>query len=423
MLRRYCEAPGFREALGLLVMATCLSGLVAFNSPSGSSQATADDLPADESNDEERLFGQNPHSSAQRKEARRLFEKETFGGNGRTCLTCHSRETGTVSPEDAQVRFLDDPDDPLFLHDGSDDFQGNGATRMLADATVLVRIPLPPNVKLANDPTATHVTVRRGIPSTLNTPALDPVLMYDGRAADLPAQALGAVIDHAQSTILPTLEQLDLISAHQKTKSFFSSGELRRFAMGGPPPKLPVGKTPAEKRGKLFFEDAPVGPQLNQQSSRRGLCAICHSGPMLNESNGFNPLPVPPFFVPKGTRFQSVLVSELNHANNPLHEFVLTNPDGTTTTISSPDPGISLINGNFTPFPFGQFSNFKIPTLWGVKHTAPYFHDNSRKTLEDMIEHYAIFFAIATDTNIDGDPPLILTPRDKADLLAYLKLL
>ena len=34
-------------------------------------------------------------------EGRRLFERETFGGNGRTCLTCHSRETGTVSPEEA----------------------------------------------------------------------------------------------------------------------------------------------------------------------------------------------------------------------------------------------------------------------------------------------------------------------------------
>ena len=30
-----------------------------------------------------------------------LFEDATFGGNGRTCRTCHSRETGTVSPEDA----------------------------------------------------------------------------------------------------------------------------------------------------------------------------------------------------------------------------------------------------------------------------------------------------------------------------------
>src|SRR5262249_349042 len=108
-----------------------------------------------------------------------------------------------------------------------------------------------------------------------------------------------------------------------------------------------------------------------QDSPRKGLCAICHSGPLLNTSNGFNPLPVPPFRVPKGTRFQSVLVSELNQANNPVHDFLVHNPDGSTTLVQSPDPGISLINGNFTAFPFGPFSNFKIPILWGVKDTAP----------------------------------------------------
>src|SRR5262245_779937 len=53
-------------------------------------------------------------------EGQRLFEEETFGGNGRTCLTCHSRKTGTVSPRDAQKRFQANANDPLFLHDGSD---------------------------------------------------------------------------------------------------------------------------------------------------------------------------------------------------------------------------------------------------------------------------------------------------------------
>ena len=52
-----------------------------------------------------------------------------------------------------------------------------GVTRMLTDATILVRIPLPGNVSLANDPQARSVVVRRGIPTTLNTPAFDPVLI------------------------------------------------------------------------------------------------------------------------------------------------------------------------------------------------------------------------------------------------------
>ena len=54
----------------------------------------------------------------------RLFTTETFGGNGRTCQTCHSSLTGTVSPADAQKRYRRNPLDPLFLFDGSDDGQG-----------------------------------------------------------------------------------------------------------------------------------------------------------------------------------------------------------------------------------------------------------------------------------------------------------
>ena len=100
----------------------------------------------------------SPHLLA----GRRLFEKETFGGNGRTCLTCHSAKTGTVSPDDARARFLANPHDPLFLGDGSDDGAGNGAERMLTQATVLVKVPLADNVTLAADPNATAAVLRRG---------------------------------------------------------------------------------------------------------------------------------------------------------------------------------------------------------------------------------------------------------------------
>src|SRR4029453_3051738 len=56
-----------------------------------------------------------------RLEGQRLFEQETFGGNGRTCLTCPSVETGTISPSDVQQRLVRNPLDVLFLHDGLDD--------------------------------------------------------------------------------------------------------------------------------------------------------------------------------------------------------------------------------------------------------------------------------------------------------------
>jgi hypothetical protein len=48
-------------------------------------------------------------SVGNRRDGQQLFERETFGGNGRTCLTCHSRATGTVSPEDVQARFQSIP--------------------------------------------------------------------------------------------------------------------------------------------------------------------------------------------------------------------------------------------------------------------------------------------------------------------------
>src|SRR5215813_13693485 len=78
------------------------------------------------------------NSVGNRKDGKHLFTKETFGGNGRTCLTCHSSETGTVSPADALLRFQNNPRDPLFVFDGSDDGKGIGVNRMLQNATILI---------------------------------------------------------------------------------------------------------------------------------------------------------------------------------------------------------------------------------------------------------------------------------------------
>ena len=342
---------------------------------------------------------------------RRLFERETFGGNGRTCLTCHGRETGTVSPADAQERFLADPADPLFRGDGSDDGKGNGVTRMLTHATVLMNIPLAPNISLAHDPKARTVVLPRGIPTTLDTPALDPVLMYDGRQPDLRSQALGAIVDHTQATRLPSRKELEKLVDFEHSRRFFSSRALRKFARTGHAPSLPLGRTQSEKRGRRFFEDVPLGTG----DSKPGNCAACHSGPMLNETNEFDPFG-------RGERFRGILVSELNAAGNPVIDFVFRDSDGTTTVVSSSDPGRALITGDASD-PIKSVNAFKIPSLWGVSRTAPYFHDNSAKTLEHVLRHYAQFFAIVTDPSIDGDPPLILTEQDQADIIAFLKLL
>ena len=357
-------------------------------------------------------------SVGNRDDGKRLFERETFGGNGRTCSTCHTRETGTVSPADAQLRFQANPHDPLFVHDGSDDGNGNGVTRMLSDATVLIEIQLPDNVTMADDPAARSVVLRRGIPTTLNTPALDPVLMIDGRHPSLEAQAMGAIHDHAQAITFPTAADLKRLKEFQLTDAFFSSPALRAFAGGGAAPVLPAGVTASEQRGRRFFEDV-----VDFEDAKHGACAACHAGPMLNQTNLFLALIGGP---PPGSRFQNILVSQLNAAHNPVHDFVFTNPDDTTTHVISPDPGRALFTG--VGQESGLFDNvnaFKIPTLWGVHQTAPYFHDNSAKTLEDVVAHYKTFFDIVSDLDGPGPlPPLVdLTPQDQADMVAYMKLL
>ena len=189
-------------------------------------------------------------------EGRRLFDEETFGGNGRTCRTCHTKKIGTFSPEDALIRLAENPNDPLFVHDGLDDGFA-GTTRITQHATVRIEIPLPPGVALL-DGSAESVILNRGTPTTMNTPALDPFLMYDTREPNLQQQALNAIRNHAQSTRAPTALELDLIREFQQTDArFFSSEALRAFANGGPPPQLPPGTTDSEKRGRAMFDNVP----------------------------------------------------------------------------------------------------------------------------------------------------------------------
>jgi len=354
-------------------------------------------------------------SAGKAPDGERLFEQATFGGNGRTCRTCHSEDTGTVSPQDARRRFRKNPADPLFVHDGSDDSLGHGVSRMLTDATVLMTIPLAPNVTLADDPAARTVVVRRGIPTTLNTPALDPVLMVDGRQPTLEAQAAGAIRDHAQG-VVPSAADLHAIAEFQQTNAFFTSPALRRFARGrGDAPGLPRGETASEKRGRRFFVDLPPDPA---QGLKPGLCAHCHSGTLLNQTNEFAQFFIPsPAPIPAGQRFISVGVSEFNEGQNPVREFVFNKGMPDEAHLLSPDPGRALITGVVDDPTLEHVNAFKISPLRGIRNTAPYFHDNSAKTLEDVAAHYAAFFNVASGGLI------VLTPQDQRDIVAYMKLL
>jgi cytochrome c peroxidase len=242
--------------------------------------------------------------------------------------------------------------------------------------------------------------------------------MLDGRQASLELQAGGAIHDHAEATVEPSLNQLELIRQFQLTDEFFSSPALRERANGGPGPRLPRGTTDAERRGRRFFEDVPPNPA----DFRPGLCAACHSGTLMNQTNEFASQFLG-FPVRTGTRFQNILVSEFNDAAHPVREFIFNEGTPRERHVFSADPGRALVTGQVDgdvlagDTTFEHTNAFKIPQLRDIRHTAPYFHDNSAKTLDDVALHYGRFFITVTRGRIR------LTPQDMADIAAFLKLL
>jgi len=67
-----------------------------------------------------------------------------------------------------------------------------------------------------------------------------------------------------------------------------------------------------------------------------------------------------------------------------------------------------------------DIGRFRTPTLRNIALTAPYMHDGSQKTLEDVVDYYDQ----GGEKNPFLDPaiyPLHLTKEEKADLVAFLK--
>ena len=136
---------------------------------------------------------------------------------------------------------------------------------------------------------------------------------------------------------------------------------------------------------------------------------------MANETQSNSGLPV-------GKHFQTANVSEFNTKGNPTFQFTFRSPTASnpnrTVTVVTPDPGRALVTGDVRDLNF-----FKIPTLWGVQKTAPYFHDNSAATLEELMDHYERHLATFLLRNRSYPTPHVPTAQDKADIIAYLKLL
>jgi cytochrome c peroxidase len=127
--------------------------------------------------------------------------------------------------------------------------------------------------------------------------------------------------------------------------------------------------------------------------SARVRCAQCHSG--LNFSGPMN--------------YQGHGAQHAAFANNGLYDV-----DGRG---SYPPDDRGLIEVTQRAADAGKF---RVPTLRNVALTAPYMHDGSLASLEDVLEHYARGGRKSSHQDARVRP-LSLTPAERGELIAFLE--
>ena len=283
------------------------------------------------------------------------------------------------------------------------------ATSAICSQNGLVRVtlPLPPNMRLI-DPltnavsTETTADVWRMVPSVNDVrltgadganpawprgPNTTGGYQLDGRKANLQEQALGAFEAHAQITKAPDARLLDDLAAFQNV--LFSSPRARALADA-----VRAGVTPLPDVDPPLSELAQQGKVVFTRA-----CAQCHGGP--GQSTTQAPLPLRfhdissqcprPVDTAVPARFTFAPCPPRLARNARTYEITLAN--GTIVRRTSSDPGRALLTGFVGgPAPADDWNKLDINGLRGIAKTAPYFHNNSADTLEQVIEHYIAFY-------------------------------
>ncbi|HEX5070512.1 MAG TPA: hypothetical protein VFV78_09890 [Vicinamibacterales bacterium] len=400
---------------------------------------------------------------------------QSLGSNGRACVTCHQPSDGwSVTPEHIQARFdASGGRDPIFrTNDGSNSPHADVSTvearraaysMLLTKGLIRVGIGVPDNAEFelvgVDDPygfaSAAELSLfRRPLPST-NLRFLSAV-MWDGRETfpgetmqfNLSDQANGAALGHAAATQPLSPEQRDAIVRFESGLYTAQNddrlvGELRNHgASGGSIPLsgqpffigindvLGAGFNPRAFTTFDAWKDAPPIPSPRPARDPRpadearksiargqeifntrafditgvngvndvldvtalpGTCTTCHDTP--NVGNHSTSLPLDLGLTTEARRTPDM----------PLYTF---RNKATGQIVKTTDPGRALITGRWK-----DMSLFKGPILRALSARAPYFHNGAAATLQDVVDFYDTRFA------------LHLTPRDKADLVAFLKAL
>jgi cytochrome c peroxidase len=223
----------------------------------------------------------------------------------------------------------------------------------------------------------------RSAPTIINA-AYAELQFWDGRAFRLEGQALGPIqnpieMDHKLEDCVNVLNKLDGYKV-QFRKVFntdvtsdgiakaISAFERTVLSGNAPYDRFKAGDTnalsPTAQRGmKIFFG--------------KGHCSACHTG--------------------------------ANFTDQAFHNV------GVNINAPKPDLGRHEVTKVV-----GDKGAFKTPTLREIARTAPYMHDGSMKTLEEVVEHY-IKGGTPNDQLDEEIFPVKMTAEEKADLVTFLK--
>lgn len=294
-------------------------------------------------------------------EGARLFFQETFDGNGRTCGTCHPPGTGfTLTPAFIAAR---PPGDPLFVAERVPELAGLESPELMHGPRALI---------LENIDGFDQPAVFRGVPHTFDLTSTGP-FGWSGNQILLESFVLAAIQQHFPRTLhrvpgedfrLPTEHEVAALVAFMQSTSLVPDGnfDLATFVT-----------TDAQARGQaLFFGSAK--------------CIPCHDGPLLTDNASF----------------------DTGVARRPIN------------LVSPPecDPPCTPIG----ELEQGGFRFFNVPVLFGLKNSAPFFHDNSAATIRDAVAHYATpeFNASEGGAFVSG---ITLTESEIDDITAFLEAL
>jgi hypothetical protein len=279
---------------------------------------------------------------------RQLFFNETFGGNGRTCGTCHPAENNfTIDP--TFITALPDSN-PLFVSEFNPNLKDNFENARLVRAFGMITENLDGFDDVKNKFTL------RGVPHTLGlrfsvASRNGPHTGWSGDGApgdrSLRAFATGAVVQHFTKTLnripgvdfrLPTEDELDALNTFM-----LSLGPQEEL-------KLPLPlKDPVALRGQALFNDRNTGK-----------CFICHFNAGAN-------------------------------ANPDIFGAGAGNLNFNTGVEDLPDQPSSLV-GAFKPrddgFGTPGDSTFNVPPLVEAAATGPFFHNNAVQTIEAAVAFY-----------------------------------